>query len=68
MHIAARVVHDLIGLPSISTTQAPQLDVSHPQWVPVNPGVSRMKCTSSVRGSTSRETSCPLIVIFTSMS
>ena len=41
MHIAARVVHDLIGLPSISTTQAPQLDVSQPQWVPVRPGVSR---------------------------
>ena len=67
-HIAASVVHDLIGLPSISTTHAPQLDVSHPQCVPVKPGVSRMKCTSSVRGSTSRETSCPLIVIFTSMS
>ena len=34
-HIAASVVHDLTGLPSISTTQAPQLDVSQPQWVPV---------------------------------
>ena len=46
-HIAASVVHDFSGLPSISTTQAPQLEVSQPQWVPVRPGVSRMKCTSS---------------------
>ena len=61
-------MHDLTGLPSISTTQAPQLDVSQPQWVPVSPGVSRMKWTSSVRGSMSRETSSPLIVIVTSMS
>ena len=41
-HIAASVVHDLIGLPSISTTQAPQFDVSQPQCVPVRPAVSRM--------------------------
>ena len=34
-HIAARVVHDLTGWPSISTTQAPQLEVSQPQCVPV---------------------------------
>ena len=46
-HITARVVHDLTGTPSISTTQAPQLEVSQPQWVPVRPGVSRMKWTSS---------------------
>ena len=37
-HIAASVVHDFTGLPSISTTQAPQLDVSQPQCVPVRPG------------------------------
>ena len=37
-HIAASAVHDFSGLPSISTTQAPQLDVSQPQWVPVRPG------------------------------
>ena len=47
-HIAARIVHDLTGLPSISTTQAPQLEVSQPQCVPVRPSVSRMKWTSSV--------------------
>ena len=40
--IAASVVHDLTGSPSISTTQAPQFDVSQPQWVPVRPTVSRM--------------------------
>jgi hypothetical protein len=57
MHIAASVVQDLIGLPSIRATQAPQLEVSQPQWVPVKPGVSRMKCTSNCRASTSRETS-----------
>ena len=64
-HITARVVHDLTGWPSISTTQAPQLDVSQPQCVPVRPSVSRMKWTSSRRGSTSRETCSPLIVIDT---
>ena len=66
-HITARVVHDLTGLPSISTTQAPQLEVSQPQCVPVRPGVSRMKCTSSWRGSMSRETVSPLIDTETSM-
>ena len=62
-HIAASAVQDFSGLPSISTTQAPQLDVSQPQCVPVRPSVSRMKCTSSVRGSTSRVTGSPLIVM-----
>src|SRR3954451_19381208 len=66
--IAANVVHDFTGLPSICTTQAPQLEVSQPQCVPVRPGVSRMKCTSSVRGSTSRVTVSPLMLIETSMS
>ena len=63
VHIAASVVHDFTGSPSISTTQAPQLEVSHPQCVPVSPAVSRMKWTSSVRDSTSRLTVSPLIVI-----
>ena len=62
-HIAASAVHDFSGLPSISTTHAPQFDVSQPQWVPVRPSVSRMKCTSSVRGSTSRDTVSPLMTI-----
>src|ERR1700759_4914423 len=47
--------------------QAPQLDVSQPQWVPVKPGVSRMKWTSSRRGSMSRLTSSPLMLIVTCM-
>src|SRR3954469_19166840 len=67
-HIAARTVHDLTGLPSMSTTQAPQFDVSQPQWVPVRSSVSRRKCTSSIRGSTSCETCSPLTVIETLMS
>src|SRR6188472_3796068 len=50
------------------TTQAPQFDVSQPQWVPFRPSVSRMKWTSSWRGSTSRETGSPLTVIETFMS
>src|SRR5690242_10795436 len=68
LHIAARVVHDFTGRPSTWTTQAPQLDVSQPQWVPVRPSVSRMKWTSSMRGSTSCETRVPLTVMVTSIS
>ena len=64
-HIAARTVHDFTGAPSICTTQAPQFEVSQPQWVPVRPGVSRMKCTSSWRGSISRETFSPFTDIET---
>jgi hypothetical protein len=45
------------------TTQAPQFDVSQPQCVPVRPGVSRMKWTSSCRGSMSRETVSPLMLM-----
>ena len=66
-HIAARIVQDLTGSPSICTTQAPQLEVSQPQWVPVRPGVSRMKWMSSRRGSISRETVCPFTEIETFM-
>src|SRR5918995_1100256 len=66
-HITAKVVHDLTGCPSINTTQAPQLEVSQPQCVPVRPGVSRMKCMSSWRGSTSRETASPLMEMVTCM-
>ena len=66
-HIAARIVQDLTGSPSICTTQAPQLEVSQPQWVPVRPGVSRMKWTSSRRGSISREIASPFTVIDTCM-
>ena len=61
-HITASVVHDFTGRPSISTTHAPQFEVSQPQWVPVRPGVSRMKWTSSCRGSTSRDDLLPVDV------
>src|SRR5207248_7936331 len=67
-HMTARIVQDFTGAPSISTTHAPQLEVSHPQCVPVSPGVSRMKWTSSRRGSMSRVTCSPLMVIETFMS
>ncbi len=63
--MAARIVQDFTGSPSISTTHAPQFDVSQPQCVPVRPSVSRMKWTSSWRGSISRETCSPLIAIET---
>jgi hypothetical protein len=65
--IAASTVHDFTGSPSMSTTHTPQLLVSQPQWVPVSPRWSRRKCTSSRRGSTSRVTSSPLIVMVTCM-
>jgi hypothetical protein len=65
--ITASTVHDLTGVSSSQTTQAPQLDVSHPQCEPVSPSSSRRKWISSSRGSTSRVWSVPLTVtvIFT---
>src|ERR1700694_2143138 len=63
--IAASTVQDLTASPSMLTTQAPQLLVSQAQWVPVRPRWSRRKCTSSSRGSTSRDTCSPLTVIVT---
>ncbi len=61
----ASSVHDLAGTPSTSTVQAPQLVVSQPMCVPVRPATSRMKWTSSSRGSMSASTACPLIVSLT---
>src|SRR3954471_7384547 len=61
--IAASTVQDLTGSPSMRTTQMPQLLVSQPQCVPVRPSVSRRKCTSSSRGSTSLVTSVPFTVV-----
>ena len=52
----ARTVQLLTASPSRCTVHAPQLVVSQPTWVPVRPRVSRSRCTSSSRGSTS--TSC----------
>ena len=45
----------------------PQLEVSQPQWVPCSSAYSRMKWTSSRRGSTSCEYTWPLIEMDTSM-
>ena len=59
---AASSVHDFTDSPSSSTVQAPQLDVSHPTFVPVSPRVSRRKYTRSVRGSTSASRIAPLTV------
>ena len=39
--LAARIVQDFTGSPSMSTTHVPQLDVSQPQCVPVSPSSSR---------------------------
>ena len=61
--MAASAVQDFSGAPSSHSTQAPQLDVSQPQWLPVSSSSSRMKWMSSIRGSTSRVYSVPLTVI-----
>jgi len=52
--ITVSTVHDLTGVSSSHTTQAPQLEVSQPQCEPVKPSSSRRKWMSSRRGSTSR--------------
>ncbi len=61
--MAASAVQDFSGAPSSHSTQAPQLDVSQPQWLPVSSSSSRMKWMSSIRGSTSRVYSVPLTVM-----
>src|SRR4051795_356832 len=65
--MTASVVHDFTGSPSTSTVHTPQLEVSQPQWVPVRPSVSRRKCTSSRRASTSAVRGSPLTVTVTCM-
>jgi hypothetical protein len=61
----ANMVQDFTDMPSISTVQAPQWVVSQPIWVPVICRFSRMKCTSSVRGSTRPSTSAPFTFMVT---
>ena len=58
----ASTVHDFTASPSRCTVQAPHDDVSQPMCVPVSPSSSRRKCTSNVRGSTSRSIREPLTV------
>ena len=58
----ASIVQDFTVLPSTSTVHDPQVDVSQPTFVPVRPSCSRMKYTSSWRGSTSASREVPLTV------
>src|SRR5210317_1286463 len=53
-------VQDLTDLPSRSTVQAPQCELSQPMWVPVRLSVSRMVCTNNSLGSTKASTCLPL--------
>ena len=58
----ASTVQDFTARPSMWTVQAPHCDVSHPMLVPVRPSSSRIKSTSSSRGSTlSRLRDSPLM-------
>src|ERR1700733_3845066 len=61
----ANTVQLFTDMPSRSTVQAPQWVVSQPIWVPVSERFSRMKCTSSVRGSTRPSTSAPFTFMVT---
>ena len=61
----ANMVQLFTDMPSRSTVQAPQWVVSQPIWVPVSCRFSRMKCTSSVRGSTRPSTSAPFTFMVT---
>src|ERR1700738_2888553 len=61
-------VQDFTGRPSRSTVQAPQWLVSQPLWVPVRRRVSRIRCTSRRRGSTSASWLSPLTATLTSIS
>src|ERR1700739_4146078 len=61
----ASTVQDFTARPSIWTTQAPHWLVSQPIWVPVRLRLSRKRCTSSVRSSTSTETALPFTVSLT---
>ena len=58
----ASIMQLFTSVPSTSTEQAPQLPVSQPMWLPVRSRSSRMKWISSLRASTSRSYSVPLIV------
>src|SRR6201995_2340357 len=61
----ASTVQDFPARPSIWTTQAPHWLVSQPIWVPVRLRLSRKRCTSSGRSSTSTETALPFTVSLT---
>src|SRR5436309_8677219 len=61
----ARAVQDFTATPSSNTVQAPHWLVSQPIFVPVTAPRSRIKCTSSCRGSTSRSYTRPFKVMLT---
>ena len=61
----ASMVQLLIALPSKSTVQAPQLEVSQPVCVPVSLKPWRSRWASSSRGSTSAVRFSPLTVMVT---
>src|SRR6185503_14672690 len=61
----ASIVQLLIAVPSSSTVQAPQFDVSHPVCVPVSLKPYRSRWASNRRGSTSAARFSPLTVIVT---
>ena len=52
----ANTVQDFTDVPSMSTVQAPQCEVSQPMCGPVSPGRSRRRWISSLRGSTAAST------------
>src|SRR2546426_7674083 len=57
----ARRLHDLTVSPSSITVQAPHFPSLQPRLEPVRPAWSRIKSSSSVRGSMSAEYCFPLI-------
>ena len=60
---AIRVVHDRIASPSTCTVQAPQSACPQPNFVPVNPSVSRSTQSNGVSAPTSTECCFPFTVI-----
>ena len=55
-HCTVRTVQDLTDMPSRSTVQAPQCEVSQPMCGPVCASFSRSVWISSSRGSTAAST------------
>src|SRR4030095_7013444 len=60
---AARVTHELMGLPLSMIEQAPHSPVLQQSFVPLNSNVSRRKSNSDVDGSALALTDLPLIVV-----
>jgi hypothetical protein len=56
----ANIMHDLAARPPTITVHAPHTPSSHPMCAPLRRRLSRMKSTSSNRGSTSARYATPL--------